>query len=155
MSSAADDFVRKHLAHLLPRKPEEIAAELLESMRGDREEKEELRQQLRQIFMDKWGLRPSKASQSTAVRSIFGIGSYRSVFGRIGPYLNNVGGKFDHTEVCKGLGGYVILTQPYDVTEKVKEEQFVVAERWGARVEFPDFPSWWYPNNTTLIMWSR
>jgi hypothetical protein len=25
----------------------------------------------------------------------------------------------------------------------------------GLRAEFPDFPSWWYPGRTTLLLWTR
>lgn len=62
----------------------------------------------------------------------------------------------DHTYSYK-IGHYAagIATHPYDVDDRFRYDARRWAEPRGLRVEFPtDFPSWWYPGRTTLVVFT-
>ena len=54
---------------------------------------------------------------------------------------------------------FVITSHPYNVNERFRENAASFAERTGAEVEYPDFPSWWNqsergsPVGTRLVVW--
>jgi len=67
---------------------------------------------------------------------------------------------FDHTYWLRvGRGGkpnrwtkFVIATHPYGVTERYKVDAGAYAERVGARVEYPEFPSWWNSDGCDAVI---
>jgi hypothetical protein len=67
-------------------------------------------------------------------------------------------GVFDHDRTFKTAGrlratdAFVIASNPYGPRKK---EAIAFAEQVGCDVEFPDFPSWWYPGSTTLITFTN
>jgi hypothetical protein len=62
----------------------------------------------------------------------------------------------DHTYRYKiGRHAAGIATHPYDVDDRFRDGARRWAEQCGIRVEFPtDFPSWWYPGRTTLVVFT-
>lgn len=78
----------------------------------------------RQAFLDRYGLRPSRGKPAVArvagkrfcPRVIFGYAVYDLWYK--GTYYPQALGWFDHTELFYGPNGYVLTTQPYDLTQE-------------------------------------
>jgi hypothetical protein len=94
-------------------------------------------------FMQRRGLKPTQNERA----------AYKDIFGQRlqWPFGGCKYEIFDHTFWFrfKDESGYLIATHPYN---PVREEWAAVP----ARVEFPDdYPSWWYPGVTPLIVCIR
>jgi hypothetical protein len=96
-------------------------------------------------FMDRRGLKHTQAEKA----------AYKDVFGTKLEWEIGCGkwGRFDHTFWFRDGNGYLIATHPYNAEH---EDWFAFGARTGARIEFPeDFPSWWFPGVTRLIVCTR
>ena len=97
------------------------------------------------LIMHRRGLKPTKAEKA-AYKAVFGV----TLDGEFG---GAKWGRFDHTFWFRSGSGYLIATHPY-VPDR--EEWMEFGAKTGARVEFPeDFPSWWFPGVTPLIVCTR
>jgi hypothetical protein len=80
--------------------------------------------------------------------------AWRRVAGKGGSLRHRTYGPFDHDRTFKTAGRlratdtFVIASNPYGDR---REEAAAFASRTGCSVEYPDFPSWWFPGSTTLI----
>ena len=55
-----------------------------------------------------------------------------------------------------GRNAAALASHPYDVTKATKIAAKAWAEANGLTVAFPDdFPSWWFPGDTTLVVFTR
>jgi hypothetical protein len=65
---------------------------------------------------------------------------------------------FDHTYCLRHATRrrhYAIATHPYNVNPEYERLAQQVADEYGLLVEYPDFPSWYYPGRTTLVLWTK
>jgi hypothetical protein len=106
----------------------------------------------------------TRASESTVLKQVFAV---KPQWNRHylspqdvahGAHGGGNGAHFDHDFYFRRRtsADYVLATHPYDVDDGCRQEWREIAVRTGATVQFPDdFPSWWYPKWTTLIICYR
>jgi hypothetical protein len=84
--------------------------------------------------------------------------AWRRVAGKGGWLHHRTHDVFDHDRTFKTTGRlratdtFIIASNPYGDRKK---EAAAFAERTGCSIEYPDFPSWWFPGFTTLITFTN
>ncbi len=48
-----------------------------------------------------------------------------------------------------------VVAHPYDISAEEPRGVHEWAAREGLKASFPDFPSWWYPGRTSLVLFER
>ncbi len=130
---------------------QEIANKIRDSIRGRGKSRtiNHLQKQLSDEFANRRGLKESRAMFCRYLRD----GDTISVFGTPWPLPN-----FDHGSMYRDqkTREYVIVSQPYEMNELKEKEDRQYASENGLIVEhISDFPSWWYPEATKLVVWRR
>jgi hypothetical protein len=136
---------------MTPQSPTDIANELAQTFGGSNRKAEvAMQEHLIDAFCSQYGWRRARA-RSDLNRLWLGPSWDWSIVPWDGGHL------FDHTYYFRRPTerAYAIASHPYDVNESYKLEAAALANKYGLIVEYPDFPSWWRPPATTLVVWTR
>jgi hypothetical protein len=72
------------------------------------------------------------------------------------PGDHSFGHLFDHPSFWRHPDGrYAVAAHLYDLDDEKRDEIEELCERFGLQAEYPDFPSWWYPGQTTFVWWQK
>lgn len=112
----------------------------------------------RQAFLDRYGLRPSRGKLSVAKvagkrfcpRIVTGYTVYNLWHESI--YYPQALGWFDHTELFFGPGGYVLTTQPYDLTQEKLAALEALCFELGITATVFEADGWHNPERCPLVV---
>lgn len=113
------------------------------------------RERRRQMFLDRFSLKPSKARKAIAKvagRRICSTGDYYDIHAEQTAYPKALGW-FDHTELFHSPTlGYVLTTQPYDLTRAKVEALEALCFEFGLTVTVQVSDGWHYPGCCPLVV---